>query len=190
VGQLYDQNVGNELVILVDRGNRRVGEAGKLNAHQQGLLHRAFSIFLVDAAGNLLLQQRAATKYHSAGTWANSCCGHPRPGEQTSHAAHHRLGEELGIRGVKLGLEFCTAYTAAVGGGLTENEYVYVYFAGVPKFRPRPHPVEVAAVRAVSLAELAWDAHRNPEMYAIWLRHYLRHHLQEITAATARYAGR
>ena len=80
----------SETLILVDARNRRVGTASKRTVHEQGLRHRAFSIFLVDPAGRILLQQRAATKYHSGGLWANSCCGHPRPGERTEAAAQRR----------------------------------------------------------------------------------------------------
>ena len=87
-----------EELILVDSRNRALGEAEKWAVHKKGLLHRAFSIFLVDHEGRLLLQRRSAIKYHSAGLWANSCCGHPRPHERTLAAARRRLREELGAR--------------------------------------------------------------------------------------------
>jgi isopentenyl-diphosphate delta-isomerase len=90
--------MADEQLILVDESNRAVGTAGKTKVHRAGLLHRAFSIFLVDGRGRLLLQQRSRAKYHSGGLWANSCCGHPRPGERTLAAAHRRLHEELGVR--------------------------------------------------------------------------------------------
>src|SRR5213080_4797375 len=86
-----------EQLILVDERNRAGGHAGKTAVHRQGLLHRAFSIFVVDDAGRLLLQRRSLQKYHSGGLWANSCCGHPRPGERTVSAARRRLNEELGV---------------------------------------------------------------------------------------------
>src|SRR6476659_2564751 len=89
----------NEPLILVDEHNRALGTAGKIAVHEQGLLHRAFSIFVVDEQGRVLLQQRSRQKYHSGGLWANSCCGHPRPGERTLKAARRRLGEELGVTG-------------------------------------------------------------------------------------------
>src|SRR5207237_222810 len=89
--------IADEPLILVDESNRAVGSAGKLAIHRSGLLHRAFSIFMVDAHGRVLLQQRHPKKYHSGGLWANSCCGHPRPGEKTITAARRRLGEELGV---------------------------------------------------------------------------------------------
>ena len=86
----------NEPLILVDESNRAIGAAPKQAIHVAGLLHRAFSIFMVDARGRILLQQRNPRKYHSGGLWANSCCGHPRPGERTVTAARRRLNEELG----------------------------------------------------------------------------------------------
>src|SRR5688500_12367402 len=85
-----------EHLILIDERNHAIGRAEKWDVHARGLLHRAFSIFLVDDAGRVLLQQRSRQKYHSAGLWANSCCGHPRPGERTHAAAKRRLHEELG----------------------------------------------------------------------------------------------
>src|SRR3989338_5068869 len=86
-----------ESVVLVDESDKPVGQAEKLEAHRLGLLHRAFSVFVFDPQGELLLQQRAASKYHAAGLWANTCCGHPRPGEDLVAAAHRRLREELGL---------------------------------------------------------------------------------------------
>ncbi len=85
-----------ETLILVDERNRKTGEGEKLAVHREGKLHRAFSIFLFDGSGRVLLQRRSIAKYHSGGLWANTCCGHPRAGEQTLPAAHRRLGEELG----------------------------------------------------------------------------------------------
>src|SRR3954466_12617715 len=87
----------DESLILVDEHNRAAGTAGKQAVHRAGLLHRAFSIFLVDSKGRIVLQQRHPRKYHSGGLWANSCCGHPRPGERTIAAAARRLDEELGV---------------------------------------------------------------------------------------------
>ena len=117
----------DEPLILVDERNRAVGTAGKMAVHRAGLLHRAFSIFIVDARGRIVLQRRSAKKYHSAGLWANSCCGHPRPGERTLAAAHRRLHEELGISS-PLVFGFYARYQADLDHGMHENEFVYVYF--------------------------------------------------------------
>src|SRR5882672_3367199 len=116
-----------EHLILVDQRNRAIGRAEKWAVHVEGRLHRAFSIFLVDAHGRLLLQRRSRAKYHSAGLWANSCCGHPRPGERTVAAARRRLDEELGV-GDPLRFGFFARYRAELDHGMQENEFVYVYF--------------------------------------------------------------
>jgi isopentenyl-diphosphate delta-isomerase len=177
-----------ERVILIDKKNRRIGQADKLAAHQAGHLHRAFSIFLVDADANTLLQKRANGKYHSAGLWSNSCCGHPRPGERTSSAALRRLREELGIEGVKLALAFRASYSAALDNGLVENEHVYVYFGTTADFRCDPNVAEVSAVRTASLPDLLSAVRRRPRSYSVWIRHYLEAHLPEITSAMERHS--
>ena len=119
--------MAEEQLILVDESNRATGHAGKTAVHRAGLLHRAFSIFMVDERGRMLLQQRSRKKYHSGGLWANSCCGHPRPGERTVTAARRRLGEELGVDGA-LSFGFFARYQAELDDGMHENEFVYVYF--------------------------------------------------------------
>jgi isopentenyl-diphosphate delta-isomerase len=179
----------DEPLILVDEHNRATGRAGKRAVHTRGLLHRAFSIFLVDATGRLLLQQRSRAKYHSGGLWANSCCGHPRPGERTRAAAQRRLREELGATtGLQFG--FRARYRTALANGLVENEIVYVYFGGAPAAL-RPNPAEVGAVRSLSLAALRTDIARHPRRYAYWLRHYLRNHAAAIRRGiVSRKSGR
>jgi len=89
--------VDNQQVILVDEHDNALGAMDKMEAHQKGLIHRAFSIFIFNSRGEMLLQQRALTKYHSAGLWSNSCCSHPCPGEEVKEAAIRRLNEELGF---------------------------------------------------------------------------------------------
>lgn len=167
-----------EQLIVVNAANRAIGRGGKQVVHAQGLRHRAFSICLVDAAGRMLLQQRSRAKYHSPGLWANSCCGHPRPGERTLAAAHRRLGEELGAD-ARLAFGFTTHYHASFPNGLTENEIVYVYF-GLAPATFAPNPAEVAAVTLMSLAELRRNIRRQPAKYAVWLQHYVLHHFDLI----------
>jgi len=174
----------NEPLILVDERNRAIGCAGKGAVHTLGLLHRAFSIFLVDAAGRLLLQQRSRAKYHSGGLWANSCCGHPRPGERTQAAARRRLGEELGAN-ARLRFGFRARYRTALANGLVENEIVYVYFGTAPA-AVRPDPAEVRAVKPLSFADLRADLARHPRRYAYWLRHYLKNHAAAIRRGIVR----
>lgn len=168
-----------EELILVDSRNRAMGEAEKWAVHKKGLLHRAFSIFLVDHDGRLLLQRRSAVKYHSAGLWANSCCGHPRPRERTLAAARRRLGEELGAT-APLHFGFRARYCTALSNGLTENEIVYVYF-GVTPDSLTPNPAEVSSVARMTLAELRRDISRRPRRYAYWLRYYMKNHYAAIS---------
>ena len=171
--------MSDEQLILVDEGNRAVGAAGKETVHRAGLLHRAFSIFMVDQRGRILLQQRSPRKYHSGGLWANSCCGHPRPGERTHSAARRRLKEELGIDEA-LAFGFFARYQADLGHGMHENEFVYVYF-GALTGKPKPDPAEIANVEYASVAEIARRIGRKPEGFTYWLRHYFQNHLHEIT---------
>jgi isopentenyl-diphosphate Delta-isomerase len=178
--------VGREMLILVDEQNRRIGAAEKLDAHLRGLLHRAFSIFLVDGKGRLLIQKRFSGKYHSGDLWANTCCGHPRPGERTRVAAVRRLDEELGLY-ADLKLAFRARYEAPLDHGLTENELVYVYF-GRLEGEAVLNPLEVSETQLMPLTDLIADARANPASYAYWLRHYLEHHAAEIRRAITPYA--
>jgi isopentenyl-diphosphate Delta-isomerase len=173
-----------EELILVDERNRAVGRAEKWAVHKAGHLHRAFSIFLVDRDGRLLLQRRSRAKYHSAGLWANSCCGHPRPGERTASAARRRLGEELGAT-VPLRFAFTARYCTSLPNGLTENEIVYVYFGSAPAALS-PNPAEVSAIAWEKLPQLQADIAHHPRRYAYWLRYYMKNHYAAIRAAIAR----
>ena len=157
-----------ERVILVDEDDREVGTELKLPAHLDGKLHRAFSIFVFDNAGSMLLQRRADTKYHSAGLWSNTCCGHPLPGEPTDDAAHRRLGEEMGFDCL-LQPAFRFRYRAELGNGLVENEYDHVLvgsFAG----RPVPNPQEVAEWRWAAVDDVSDDQVARPTLYSVWFR--------------------
>jgi isopentenyl-diphosphate delta-isomerase len=168
----------DEPLILVDESNRAVGAAPKQAIHRQGLLHRAFSIFMVDDRGRILLQQRNPRKYHSGGLWANSCCGHPRPGERTVTAARRRLNEELGVTD-PLSFGFFAGYRAALDRGMQENEFVYVYFGRLHE-EAKPDPAEVADLEFVSLAELGRRIKREPGAFTYWMKHYVQHHRGEI----------
>ena len=183
----YSQAPGDapaeDVLILVNEANRAIGSGGKLDVHQRGLLHRAFSIFLFDGQGRVLLQRRALGKYHSGGLWANTCCGHPRLGERTLPAASRRLGEELGMKAA-LRFGFQARYETSLDLGLTENELVYVY-VGEAAGPIMPNPDEVCETRLVSLPELIADTAARPDAYAYWLRHYLVRHTQELTALSA-----
>jgi isopentenyl-diphosphate delta-isomerase len=156
-----------EQVTLVDRDDRELGVEGKLAAHQSGKLHRAFSIFLFDAQGRVLLQQRALVKYHSGGLWSNTCCSHPRPGEDSLAAARRRLVEEMGID-CALTQKFSFIYRAVLPNGLIEHEYLHVFF-GRYDGEPTPNPDEVEAWKWVDLHELSADVRNNPDAYSFWL---------------------
>ncbi len=157
-----------EQVILVDEQNREVGADEKLRAHQSGALHRAFSVFVFDTGGRLLLQRRARGKYHSGGLWSNTACGHPRPGEETGAAARRRLREEMGFE-CELREAFDFTYRAELDDGLVEHEYDVVFvgeFAG----EPVPDSSEVEEWRWVGMDELRRDLRTEPARYTFWLK--------------------
>jgi len=157
-----------EQVLLVNERDEVVGTMGKLEAHQVGALHRAFSIFLFDDQKRLLLQKRAAGKYHSAGLWSNTCCSHPRPQEALEDAARRRLREEMGID-TPVEHRFSFLYKATFDNGLMEHELDHVFF-GRWTGPARPHPEEAEDWKYMILDELARDLFQRPECYTVWLR--------------------
>lgn len=157
-----------EQVILVDTADVAIGVMGKLAAHQEGALHRAFSIFLFNSNGELLMQQRALNKYHSAGKWTNTCCSHPRPNELTLDAAKRRLQEEMGLD-CDLTYGFNFLYKAAFTNDLIEHEFDHVFF-GVSDENPMINEEEVASYKYVKLAELKKDIIANADDYTAWLK--------------------
>ena len=158
-----------EFVIWVDGDDQAIGTGEKLATHVAGQLHRAFSVVVFNSQGEMLLQQRALGKYHSGGLWSNTCCGHPRPGEETLAAGHRRLMEEFGF-GCALEEAFTFVYTAPLEQGLTENEYDHVLCATCDDVVPHPDPDEIAAWRWMSLADLLADMERVPEHYTYWFK--------------------
>lgn len=157
-----------EKLILVNEGDEVTGYGEKMDVHRKGLLHRAFSVFIVNTAGELLLQKRAAGKYHSAGLWTNACCSHPRQGEDTLAAAHRRLREELGF---DCGLDFAYKfiYKAELENGLTEHELDHV-FTGHYDGPVRPETAEVSAIKWVTPEDIRTSLARTPEAYTVWFR--------------------
>lgn len=159
-----------ELVILVDERDRELGAGEKLRAHREGALHRAFSVFIFDRGGRLLIQKRAREKYHSAGLWSNTACGHPRPGEATKEAARRRLREEMGLDcDLRAAFEFL--YRAELDGALVEHEYDHV-FVGTHEGEapPAPDPSEVEEWSWVSMDELRRGLREEPHLYSYWLK--------------------
>ena len=119
--------MSEEKVILVDKNDNQVGLMPKLEAHEKGVLHRAFSIFIFNSKYELLLQKRASSKYHSGGLWTNTCCSHPREGEDTLDAANRRLDEEMGIK-TSLRKVYDFIYKAELDNQLTEHEFDHVFY--------------------------------------------------------------
>ena len=161
----------NDPVVLVDADDVAVGTAGKLDAHRRGLRHRAISALVHNSAGEFLLQQRAASKYHSGGLWTNACCSHPLPGESTADAAQRRLQQEMGFACALQPL-FLFSYRAAVPGGLIEDEIVHV-FGGQHDGPIAPDPAEVDNYKWIALPDLKDDIRDRPDAYTVWFRHYV-----------------
>jgi isopentenyl-diphosphate delta-isomerase len=154
-------------VVLVDRDDREIGTCPKLEAHKEGLLHRAVSVFVFDERDRLLLQRRAADKYHSGGLWSNTCCTHPYPGETPLAAAARRLLEEMGLA-VQLSAAGSIVYRADFGNGLIEHEYDHL-FVGRFGGTPRPNPAEVSDWRWIEPDELERQRSESPGDYTAWL---------------------
>ena len=153
-------------VILVDASDNPIGTMEKMEAHRQGLLHRAFSVFIFNPSGALLLQQRAEGKYHSPGLWTNTCCSHPFPGEDTFAAAHRRLKEELGFT-TPLQEIFYFTYRAEFDNGLIEHEYDHVYF-GIYKGMIHPDPAEVNDFDYLTPDEVQVAIDNDPATFTPW----------------------
>jgi len=151
----------------------------KLEAHVKGLRHKAISVFVMDG-DRLLIQKRAAGKYHTPGLWANTCCTHPEWNESGMDCAQRRLKEELGITGLTLDQRETLEYRASVGDGMIEHEVVEVFVANAPDVKWDLNPDEVEAVRWVHTDELSADIARNPERFTAWLQIYMTEHKERI----------
>ncbi|MBS1772989.1 MAG: isopentenyl-diphosphate Delta-isomerase [Bacteroidetes bacterium] len=153
-------------VIIVNEKDEWMGTMGKMEAHEKGILHRAFSVFILNDQKQILLQQRALNKYHSAGLWSNTCCSHPHPGESTLAGAQRRLNEELGF---ECALEpiFILRYKSDVGNGLVENEVDHIYigkYNGLVQFNAE----EVNDYKYVSIEELKKWMETSPDNFTAW----------------------
>lgn len=156
-------------LVLVNENDQIIGTAGKMRVHKEGLLHRAFSIIIFNSKGELLLQQRAKSKYHSGGLWTNTCCSHPRPGETVLQAGQRRLFEEMGIS-CKLRELFSFRYQVTFADGLIENEYDHVLVGRSDSLSPKPNPKEVDDWKWVKMETLKIDIRENPEIYTYWFK--------------------
>ena len=157
-----------EQVILVDVDDCEIGLMEKMEAHKQAVLHRAFSVFLFNTQGKMLLQQRALTKYHSAGLWTNTCCSHPRPGETLENAVSRRLMEEMGIT-AKVSKAFDFIYQATLPDHLNEHEFDHVFIGNFDD-EVRPNHLEVANFVYQSMEEIAANLQSHPEKYTVWFK--------------------
>ena len=155
-------------VILVDEKDSPVGMSAKMEAHQKGMLHRAFSIFIFNPKGEMLLQQRALHKYHSGGLWTNACCSHPAPGEEMNETIQKRLQEEMGFRTpVKKIFDFI--YRAKLDNGLTEHEFDHV-FAGEYDGPVDFNKQEVMDYCYMEMPELDRSLQDHPAKYSVWFQ--------------------
>ena len=157
-----------EKVILVDENDNQVGLMPKLEAHQKGLLHRAFSIFIFNSKYELLLQKRASSKYHSGGLWTNTCCSHPREGEDTLDAANRRLIEEMGIE-TSLRKVHDFIYKAELDNNLTEHEFDHVLY-GIYNEDPIINKDEADDFKWIDMDSLNEDIKTNGDNYTIWFK--------------------
>ncbi|MBC9934356.1 isopentenyl-diphosphate Delta-isomerase [Chitinophaga qingshengii] len=155
-------------VILVTESDEAIGTMEKMEAHRKGLLHRAFSVFILNDAGDILLQQRALGKYHSPGLWTNACCSHPFPGETTLDAAHRRLMEEMGFD-CPLEEIFAFTYRTAFDNGLIEHEYDHVLI-GIYNGTIQPDSLEVNDYRYMPAHQVLESMEQEPDRFTIWFQ--------------------
>lgn len=157
----------DEIIILVDREDKQIGTGEKMSVHRAGQLHRAFSVFVFNSKGETLLQQRALDKYHSAGLWTNTCCSHPRVGEETLVGAKRRLKEEMGIECELTEIDSFVYKTKFEG--LFEHEFDHI-FVGRFEGNPIINKTEAKSFLWVSMAELKKDVAQNPHKYTSWFK--------------------
>lgn len=160
--------VTEEQVILVNENDEPIGQMGKLQAHEEARLHRAFSVFILNDNNELMLQQRAGHKYHSPLLWTNTCCSHQRMGETNISAGKRRLEEEMGFV-TELKELFSFIYKAPFDNGLTEHEFDHVMI-GYYNDEPCINPDEVADWKWENLDDIREDIQRNPEIYTAWFK--------------------
>lgn len=157
-----------EYVVLVDELDNKVGLMEKMEAHINPTLHRAFSIFIFNSKNEMLLQQRALSKYHTPGLWTNTCCSHPRDGESLHDATKRRLQEEMGMQ-CELKEAFSFIYKADVMQGLVEHEFDHV-FIGTSDDLPIINKDEVESFRYDTVQNIKADIERNPQNYTAWFK--------------------
>ena len=155
-------------VVLVDQHDKAIGEMDKIEAHQKGFLHRAFSIFLFNNKGEMLIHQRAKHKYHGAGLWTNACCSHPQLGEDIKLSAMERLQFEMGIQ-CNIEKVFSFIYNTSVENNLIEHEFDHV-FIGYTDAAPKPNVEEVQSFKWIDTTILSKDIQEHPDQYTYWFK--------------------
>jgi isopentenyl-diphosphate delta-isomerase len=172
-----------EYVLLVNKNDQPLGTMEKITAHEKGELHRAFSVFVFNNKGELMLQKRASEKYHSGGLWTNTVCSHPKAGEDIAASAKRRMMEEMGFE-CDISKAFTFIYKSNVGDGLTEHEYDHVFF-GYSDTVPNPNPEEVEDWKYVDMDWLNQDVKENPNDYTVWFKIALKEVKQHIESGKA-----
>lgn len=169
----------SEQIILVDKNDEQIGTGEKLDVHKKGLLHRAFSIYIFNTENKLMLQKRTSDKYHCGGLWTNTTCSHPRMGEKMEDAIHRRLQEEMGF---DTELEKVTEfiYKVPFDNGLTEHEYLHVYF-GRYNQPPDPNPKEAEDWKWITISDLEKAIETEKDSYTYWMKKtlpFIKKHLE------------
>jgi len=165
-------------VILVDKNDKELGVCDKMEAHEKAKLHRAFSVFVFNSKGDLLLQRRAMCKYHSGGLWTNTVCSHPGPDEDIIFSAKKRLEEEMGFS-TDIEKKFSFVYRSDYENGLSEHEFDHV-FVGYYDTDPVPNPQEVMEYKWINMNELIIDVKSNPDKFTSWFKIILEKFIEEI----------
>lgn len=159
----------SDLVILVNSKDQETGVMDKLEAHQKGLLHRAFSVLIFNSSNEFLIQRRAVSKYHSAGLWSNTCCSHPAPEETILNAAKRRLKEEMGFECNNLTELYYLIYKVEFDNNLSEHELDHILI-GFSDSKPKLNPDEASDWKYISYEELKKDIAGNPDNYTFWFK--------------------
>jgi isopentenyl-diphosphate delta-isomerase len=171
----------NEFVILVDEEDQQIGLMEKIEAHEKALLHRAFSVFIFNKKGELMLQQRAASKYHSPLLWTNTCCSHQREGESNVKAGRRRLQEEMGfVTDIKEVFSFI--YKAPFDNGLTEHEFDHVMI-GAYEEAPNVNTDEAAGYKWMHMEDIKKDMENHPAIYTEWFKIIFNKSYEKLTHA-------
>jgi isopentenyl-diphosphate delta-isomerase len=157
-----------DYVVLVNKKDQEIGTMEKMEAHQKGLLHRAFSVFILNSKGEMLIHRRALGKYHSPGLWTNTCCSHPRPNETVLDAANRRLDEEMGM-GESLSEVVSFVYHHKFDNGLVEHEFDHI-LTGISDALPSINEDEVDSYKYIEIEELEQSMKQNPDDYSIWFK--------------------